>query len=837
LSLFRPCVREFAAILVCALALVALVPPATAQQAATIRNTYGEVGLLDMPSAHMANDGHFGLNMGDVGNYQRYSFFFQRWPWLETSFRYSRVPYWQGSKIYYDRSLGAKLRLFNERDDFADVSIGVRDALGTGVYGSEYLVASKHFGPLDLTAGLGWGRLAGDQVLPNPVGLVVHSFDTRKSPSSTGLVDFGEFFHGAKTGVFGGVAWQTPIESLSVLAEYSSDKYANEAAYKGGLVARSPVNVGLSYRPLQSLAISAGWYYGTTYGFTVSLIGDPTTTYPSAVRIGPPVPPPAIRNDAQQQSALALMGRRNGVISEAHSDGPWVAIPRPFDRNRQDLLQAFFSETHGVRNIDVDGKSLVIDASLQDDPRKQCNQYAQVAAANGAHSTTIAMTDLQNPDGAVTFCTISVELRPTAGAGQIDMLPGGAIDEAGLQSKISRDVIAQGIQVDALTVDATELWIYFENFRYRNESEAAGRIARLLMTDAPSSIEIFHLVPTRLGLPMQEITITRSGLERAIINDTVASGLGGSISLSAPPLDNPALDAAAHRRYPIFSWSLDPKLTQHLFDPNAPLQFLAYADADALLQLAPGLMLGTELTGTIWSNVTYSRPSNSALPHVRTDLLQYIRHGGYGISNLQVIYRTRLSSEVVAEARGGYLEDMFMGGGGQVLWRPEGSRLAFGADLYQVWKRGFDRLFDLYRDPVTGRGYNTLTGHVSVYYDSPWGGVNYALHVGRYLAGDYGGTLEISRRFASGVEIGAWATLTNVPFKKFGEGSFDKGIMIHIPFEWGLPIWSQSAYDLHLAALTRDGGQRLAGDDSLYNTTRDTSYGDISEHMDEIVQP
>ena len=95
----------------------------------------------------------------------------------------------------------------------------------------------------------------------------------------------------------------------------------------------------------------------------------------------------------------------------------------------------------------------------------------------------------------------------------------------------------------------------------------------------------------------------------------------------------------------------------------------------------------------------------------------------------------------------------------------------------------------------------------------------------------------MTRRCSSGVEIGAFATFTNVPAWKFGEGSFDKGLIIHIPLEWSLPIYSQSSYDLHMSALTRDGGQRLAGDDSLYDFTRRTSYDEIAQHMDDIVEP
>ncbi len=54
-------------------------------------DTYGEIGLLDMPSAHMAPDGELAFTMGDVGNSQRYALSFQALPWLSASFRYSHI--------------------------------------------------------------------------------------------------------------------------------------------------------------------------------------------------------------------------------------------------------------------------------------------------------------------------------------------------------------------------------------------------------------------------------------------------------------------------------------------------------------------------------------------------------------------------------------------------------------------------------------------------------------------------------------------------------------------------------------------------------------------------
>ena len=49
------------------------------------------------------------------------------------------------------------------------ISLGLRDFIGTGWYSSEYIVGTKSMGNLELTAGLGFGRLAGRTSFSNPL--------------------------------------------------------------------------------------------------------------------------------------------------------------------------------------------------------------------------------------------------------------------------------------------------------------------------------------------------------------------------------------------------------------------------------------------------------------------------------------------------------------------------------------------------------------------------------------------------------------------------------------------------------------------------------------------
>ena len=81
-------------------------------------------------------------------------------------------------------------------------------------------------------------------------------------------------------------------------------------------------------------------------------------------------------------------------------------------------------------------------------------------------------------------------------------------------------------------------------------------------------------------------------------------------------------------------------------------------------------------------------------------------------------------------------------------------------------------------------------------------------------------TLSLDREFDNGFRVGAYFTLTDVSFAEFGEGSFDKGIRLTIPFSWVLGQPTQSDYSATIRPLTRDGGAPLNVSGRLYETIR-----------------
>lgn len=784
--------------------LAAFWPLDAAAQTFTQRDTFGEAGLLEMPDAYMAEDGELAITLTAMDNVQRGTLSFQALPWLEGTFRYTRIARWALHSSDYDRSFGLKLRLFQEDQYAPEISLGLRDLVGTGIFGGEYLVASKHIADFDVTAGLGWGRLAGDGTFANPFAQIFSSVKTRtRNGTEGGQVDFGSFFHGADMGAFGGIVWHTPIENLNLTAEYSSDRYVLERSF-GGFKGRSPLNFGLSYQPVSGVTITAGWFYGYSFGGTLTFSVNPV--HPGAgARMGTPPPPVSARSDAERMAAVAdFVTRKNAM---------------------QRLGRA-------AEDAEIVNRTLLVDVHAKGRARKSCDTYEPVAAIYGARIDQIAVTDLDDANGNVVFCAVAQSHVVDASFKVAEDAPALPMrfDASAAETKIRNDAQIQGLHVEAISIGPQELTIYYTNHHYEFESEAAGRLVRVLMGDAPSSVEAFHLMPIVAGNPTQDITLLRAPLERMFDARGSPEEIGAAVSVAAAPLDNPVLDDARRGTYPRFSWAVSPSLRQGLFDPDQPYQLQAYADISGAVEVQPGLSFEAAFEANIYNTFTNHRASNSVLPHVRSDISQYMTKGENGIASLDAVWHARMAPDMFVEAKAGYLESMFAGAGAQVLWRTDGERWALGADIYEVWQRDFDRLFGL-------RPYHVLTGHVSLYYRSPWHGVGVNLHAGRYLAGDYGATIEVTRQFDSGVEIGAFATFTNVPFAKFGEGSFDKGIMIRIPLEWALPFSTQSSYDLTLRPLTRDGGQRLDGDDSLYRETERTSFGEITGHESLIANP
>ena len=126
--------------------------------------------MLFMPDARIAPGGTWRSGLSFMRPYQAIWSSVAVFPWLEGSFRYTRIygvpgfPDRPGTDYgdFKDKSFDAKLLLLPERGAWPALAFGVQDVGGgTGLFRAPYAVASKRFGELDLTLGYGKDRLDG----------------------------------------------------------------------------------------------------------------------------------------------------------------------------------------------------------------------------------------------------------------------------------------------------------------------------------------------------------------------------------------------------------------------------------------------------------------------------------------------------------------------------------------------------------------------------------------------------------------------------------------------------------------------------------------------------
>ena len=251
---------------------------------------------------------------------------------------------------------------------------------------------------------------------------------------------------------------------------------------------------------------------------------------------------------------------------------------------------------------------------------------------------------------------------------------------------------------------------------------------------------------------------------------------------------------------------------QHLGGPDGYL-FALNATTQGQWPLWPGAWAQGSLNARLVDNYNhYHYTAPSSLPRVRTWIREYLTSERITLPLAQINQLNQWGDGLYSLAYAGALEPMFAGVGAEVLWRPLGERWALGADLNRLAQRDFDQRFSL-------RDYRVNSGHLTAYWDTRWLGVEAKVMLGQYLAGDRGATFEISRRFANGARMGAWLTKTNVSSSAFGEGSFDKGVYVSIPFDAFLTAWSTQSASLVWQPLIRDGGARLNKAQNLWGIT------------------
>ena len=652
---------------------------------------WGEIGLLQTPTARMAPVGDVRLQLSRVLPYTRGTIMLQPLDWLEFGFRYTDIsnrlfgPDIAGNQSFKDKSIDAKLRLWEETNSRPQMALGLRDLGGTGLFSAEYFVASKRWGNWDASLGLGWGYLGARGDIKKPLSFVGSAMKTRPGNQvvTGGTANTAALFRGPAA-FFGGLQWHTPSDPWTLKLELDGNDYQSEPLANNQNV-KSRVNLGAVYT------------YSPNLDFSLAL---------------------------ERGNRLMLGLTLHGGINQLYT-------PKTLDPVLPPVL----------------------------------------------------------PNAAA--------LAPPAGWG----------------NTAENIALYTGWQVRAIThqINRTEVEIESDGALYLQER--LDRAVAVLHQDAPASTRHFVIHLQQRGLPLSRIAVDR------------AEWVSRHMQAQAPAMQLPAYRAAAtlrpdagraadwHSAASGFTAELEPSYSQSLGGPDGFLLYQIGAKGKLEQRFTDNTWVSAELNARLLDNYNkfkFTAPSN--LPRVRTYIREYVTSARLTLPLLQATHVQGLGNGHYVSAYAGMLEPMYGGAGAEWLYRPWRSRLAFGVDVNHVRQRDF-------KQDLAFRDYTVNTGHATLYWDTRWNDVQVKLSAGRYLAGDNGVTLDVKRVFQNGTAIGAWATKTNVTAEQFGEGSFDKGIYVNIPFDVMMPKSSPAMANIIWNPLTRDGGARLSRKFTLFDLT------------------
>jgi hypothetical protein len=350
-------------------------------------------------------------------------------------------------------------------------------------------------------------------------------------------------------------------------------------------------------------------------------------------------------------------------------------------------------------------------------------------------------------------------------------------------------------------------------------ARTVGRAARVLADGAPAEVEALTVVTGAHGLDGVAVTLQRRELERALRRRGSAEEILRTARFEPASAAGPAPPGRTR-----WSLAVRPTLEQSVFEQGIPYVSRTYTDVALSYTPARGVVLGGSVRVNLASSLhVLDTQALPAMEPVRSDVALYTQRRA-GIEHLHASWLGSPAPDWHARLSAGHFEEMFGGVGAEFLYHPLTARWAVGVDLNRVWKRPAWEALRV--DPASGR----TTGHASLYIESPGAARTAVLRLGRYLGGDWGGTVELAHRFDNGVRLAAHLTWTEGPDggqSRFG-GRLDQGFTLAVPL--GAAGWlpEGGAAEVATRTLGRDAGQRLRTPLPLYETLVPAGFGRLA---------
>jgi len=379
-----------------------------------------------------------------------------------------------------------------------------------------------------------------------------------------------------------------------------------------------------------------------------------------------------------------------------------------------------------------------------------------------------------------------------------------------LAERISRGLYLSGFRDIGVKISGSEIRVQAANVRYFYNMKAMGVLLKVLDQILPSEIQKIQVVLTERGIPMISFSTLRDDLRGF---QTEVFKVPDFVSLSRLQTNvYSTLDAKIlHRRY--FDYGIKPEFQTFLNDPSGFFKGRAGVATWVSLQPWKGANFTVGAEAYAWNDISSSVP---AFPDpVRSDIVSYLEKD-VAISNVMFEQILKTRYEIYGKVAAGLLEIEYAGLDAEMATTLLGGRILAGVGGSLVKKRDPSNPFKLtnndWDDNYKTAFFNTRVNFqaLEMYVD---------VKAGRFLAGDKGARVTVTKSFLNGVQLAAWYSFTDTSIftDQYNNGYHDKGISISIPLRLFLGRDSRTLYTYSISPWTRDVAQDIGHRTALFD--------------------
>ena len=261
------------------------------------------------------------------------------------------------------------------------------------------------------------------------------------------------------------------------------------------------------------------------------------------------------------------------------------------------------------------------------------------------------------------------------------------------------------------SINNKELEVIFAQTKYRNPVIASGRVLNILDQIAPNNITSFKVSEINGGIGLYSIAVNRN----TFIRDRklfLPPKPDTDISVEPFLLDSDKnYQFNPEAKYPVFFHTIGPDIRSQIGGPDGFFFGDLKLKSRSELVIQRGLSVSSVISYGLYDNMDDLKlASDSVLPHVRTDIVKYLKQSrNLSIQRMQLNKFGQISPSIFYKFSAGILEHMFNGYGSEVLFKPFDKNYAIGVEAWKVYQRNYDQMFGMLDDV----DYKTTTGHIS----------------------------------------------------------------------------------------------------------------------------